>query len=46
MPETNKVNGAASYFRFIEKTYGESIEHWMDILEKLGPLNIWNSSTA
>ena len=36
MPDTPKVTGPASYFPSIEKTYGETIKHWMDILQKAG----------
>ncbi len=38
MAETAKVKGPASYFPSIEKTYGKPIAHWMDILQKAGPL--------
>ncbi|MBB1627767.1 DUF4287 domain-containing protein [Achromobacter sp. UMC71] len=38
MAETAKVKGPASYFPSIEKTYGQPIAHWMDILQKAGPL--------
>ncbi len=34
MAETAKVNGPASYFPSIEKTYGEPIAHWMGILKQ------------
>lgn len=34
MSEQKKVKGPASYFPSIEKTYGEPISHWMEILEK------------
>ncbi|MES2890348.1 MAG: DUF4287 domain-containing protein [Pseudomonadota bacterium] len=33
-----KVKGPASYFPSIEKQYGKPISHWMDILQKAGPL--------
>lgn len=36
MSEQKKVKGPASYFPSIEKTYGEPISHWMEILEKAG----------
>jgi hypothetical protein len=29
---TEKVKGPASYFPSIEKTYGKSIEHWLEQL--------------
>jgi len=38
MAETTKVKGPASYFPSIEKTYAKPIAHWMDVLERLGPL--------
>ena len=34
MTETAKVKGPASYFPSIEKTYGQPIAHWMDLLQK------------
>ncbi|MBC8086065.1 MAG: DUF4287 domain-containing protein [Phycisphaerae bacterium] len=37
MPDTPKVKGPASYFPSIEKTYGEPIAHWMEILQRAGP---------
>ncbi|ALX05232.1 MULTISPECIES: DUF4287 domain-containing protein [Aeromicrobium] len=30
------TQGPASYFPSIEKRYGESIEHWLDLLRGLG----------
>lgn len=33
-----KVKGPASYFPSIEKTYGKSIDHWMEVLSKAGQL--------
>lgn len=30
---TDKVQGPASYFPSIEKTYGKSVTHWFDLLE-------------
>jgi hypothetical protein len=33
-----KVKGPASYFPSIEKTYGRSIDHWMQVLAAAGPL--------
>ena len=38
MTDTPKVKGPASYFPSIEKTYGEPIAHWMDVLKRAGPL--------
>lgn len=29
----NKVKGPASYFPSIEKTYGQPISHWMDVID-------------
>jgi Domain of unknown function (DUF4287) len=34
----DKVKGPASYFPSIEKTYGQPIEHWMQVLKHAGPL--------
>jgi Domain of unknown function (DUF4287) len=34
----DKVKGPASYFPSIEKKYEKPIEHWMQLLEKAGPL--------
>jgi hypothetical protein len=30
---TDKVKGPASYFPSIEKTYGQPISYWMEIIE-------------
>lgn len=38
MATQDKVKGPASYFPSIEKTYGQPIEHWMQVLKKAGPL--------
>ncbi|WP_432726675.1 DUF4287 domain-containing protein [Variovorax sp. W6] len=38
MAETTKVKGPASYFPSIEKTYSKPIAHWMEVLQKAGPL--------
>ena len=38
MPIEPKVKGPASYFPSIEKTYGQPISHWMEILTKAGKL--------
>ena len=35
---TEKVKGPASYFPSIEKKYGQPIEHWMQVLQRAGPL--------
>jgi hypothetical protein len=38
MSAATKVQGPASYFPSIEKTYGQPIAHWMEVLAKAGPL--------
>jgi hypothetical protein len=38
MATQDKVTGPASYFPSIEKTYGQPIEHWMQVLREAGPL--------
>ena len=38
MTETAKVKGPASYFPSIEKTYGQPIAHWMEVLQSAGPM--------
>ena len=38
MSEAPKVKGPASYFPSIEKTYGQSISHWMEVLRQAGEL--------
>ncbi len=38
MSAEEKVKGPASYFPSIEKTYGQPIAHWMQVLEDAGPL--------
>lgn len=35
MSEASKVEGPASYFPSIEKTYGQPIDHWMTVLDKM-----------
>ncbi len=35
MSEASKVKGPASYFPSIEKTYGQPIDHWMQILGEM-----------
>jgi hypothetical protein len=32
-----RLTGPASYFPSIERTYGESIEHWIDLIHAHGP---------
>ncbi|GGB05221.1 hypothetical protein GCM10011491_36720 [Brucella endophytica] len=34
MPE-DKIKGPASYFPSIEKTYGQPISHWLEVLDGL-----------
>lgn len=36
MATAGKVTGPASYFPSIEKTYGQPIAHWMQVLEQAG----------
>ena len=38
MATQDKVTGPASYFPAIEKTYGQPIAHWMQVLKAAGPL--------
>ena len=38
MPEASKIKGPASYFPSIEKTYGQPISHWTEILHAAGDL--------
>ncbi len=38
MSAEEKVKGPASYFPSIEKTYGQPIAHWMQVLKDAGPL--------
>ncbi|RZL60810.1 MAG: DUF4287 domain-containing protein [Variovorax sp.] len=35
MTDTAKVKGPASYFPSIEKTYGQPIAHWLQVLDTL-----------
>lgn len=37
MPEAEKIKGPASYFPSIEKTYGQPIAYWMQVLRQAGP---------
>ena len=32
-----RINGPASYFSSIERTYGESIEHWIELVHAHAP---------
>ena len=32
-PATDKVKGPASYFPAIEKTYGQPVQHWLDLID-------------
>jgi hypothetical protein len=36
MPEAPQAKGPASYFPSIEKTYGQPIAHWMQVLAQAG----------
>ncbi len=38
MPAEEKVKGPASYFPSIEKTYGQPIAHWQQVIADAGPL--------
>jgi hypothetical protein len=38
MADTPKVKGPASYFPSIVKNYGQPIAHWMEVLQRAGPL--------
>jgi hypothetical protein len=38
MATQEPVKGPASYFPSIEKKYGQPVAHWMDVLERAGPL--------
>ena len=38
MSAEGKIKGPASYFPSIEKTYGQPIAHWMQVLKDAGPL--------
>lgn len=38
MATPDKVKGPASYFPSIEKTYGQPIDHWMQVLHGAGAL--------
>lgn len=34
MPTEDKVKGPASYFPSIEKTYGQPVSHWFELLKQ------------
>lgn len=38
MATPDKPKGPASYFPSIEKTYGQPIAHWVQVMEAAGPL--------
>lgn len=38
MSAQEKVKGPASYFPSIEKTYGQPIAHWEQVIRAAGPL--------
>ncbi|MFG6413388.1 DUF4287 domain-containing protein [Roseateles sp. DC23W] len=38
MTPQDKVKGPASYFPSIEKTYGQPIAHWEQVIADAGPL--------
>lgn len=38
MPAAEKVKGPASYFPSIEKTYGQPIAHWQQVIADAGAL--------
>ncbi|RZL38575.1 MAG: DUF4287 domain-containing protein [Rubrivivax sp.] len=38
MSSTEKVKGPASYFPSIEKTYGQPIAHWQQVIADAGAL--------
>jgi hypothetical protein len=35
MAADKKVRGPASYFPFIEKTYGKPVAHWFEVLDSV-----------
>ena len=37
MAASDKVKGPASYFPSIEKTYGQPLDHWLNLLQQAGP---------
>ncbi|HEY9044228.1 MAG TPA: DUF4287 domain-containing protein [Rheinheimera sp.] len=38
MATANSVKGPASYFPSIEKTYGQPVQHWLDLLSTVQDL--------
>ena len=38
MPIEKKIQGPASYFPSIEKTYGKPISYWLEIIDSMKPL--------
>ena len=38
MTTKESIKGPASYFPSIEKTYGKTIDYWMEVIERAGPL--------
>ena len=38
MAEANPLKGPASYFPSIEKTYGQPVQHWLNLLSKVQTL--------
>ena len=38
MATKGSIKGPASYFPSIEKTYGQSINHWIEVIKRAGPL--------
>lgn len=38
MAAADRIKGPASYFPSIEKTYGQPVRHWLDILQAAGDL--------
>ncbi|WP_273022812.1 DUF4287 domain-containing protein [Rheinheimera sp.] len=38
MATANSVKGPASYFPSIEKTYGQPVQHWLDLLNTVQTL--------
>jgi len=37
-PAAKVAKGPSSYFPSIEKKYGQPIDHWLAVLQQLGPL--------
>lgn len=38
MTSDTQPKGPASYFPSIEKTYGQPIAHWQQVIERAGPM--------